>query len=387
MSGEHQAAIDLLLSKINKRGPSNSEALVFQFGFYLFLLRDYKAMVFLFETGAIDLSKNREAQSALVVAHSRLGNHQKALNLAEEHLRLFADLLGPLEKSSCFDGICSNASRLGLFNKAKRSGETSLNLKNQYAIKNHKFQQRISRPDRHGLSKANRIISFSLFGNSPRYLRGAIENIVNAEIMLPDWACRFYLDVSVPRVVINKLEKMGAEIILQPQSASLKEKLSWRFQAAWDPSLALFLIRDVDSVISNREVNAINDWISSDRLFHIMRDWWTHTDLILAGMWGGVGGTLPDLSNELQQYEPQTLETPNIDQWFLRDRVWPLIHEHCLTHDRCFNFRNSIRWPSEPIEGHHVGQNAHAVDRELQLENLEKHLDSKELASALAITS
>ncbi len=387
MSGEHQAAIDLLLSKINKRGPSNSEALVFQFGFYLFLLRDYKAMVFLFETGAIDLSKNREAQRALTVAHTRLGNHQKALNLCEEHLRLFDDLLDPLEKSNCYDGICSNASRLGLFIKAKRAGETSLDLKHQYAIENHKFRQGISRPAGHGLSKANRIISFSLFGNSPRYLRGAIENIVNAEIMLPDWTCRFYLDVSVPCVVINKLEKMGAEIILQPQSASLKEKLSWRFQAAWDSSLALFLIRDVDSVISNREVNAINDWISSDRPFHIMRDWWTHTDLILAGMWGGVGGILPDLSNELRQYEPRTLETPNIDQWFLRDRVWPLIYEHCLTHDRCFDFQNSNRWPTEPEEDHHVGQNAHAANRELQLKNLEKHLDSKELASALAITS
>ncbi len=31
---------------------------------------------------------------------------------------------------------------------------------------------------------------------------------------------------------------------------------------------------------------------------------------------------------------PATMDTPNIDQIFLRDRVWPLIRGQCLVHDR-----------------------------------------------------
>jgi len=28
------------------------------------------------------------------------------------------------------------------------------------------------------------------------------------------------------------------------------------------------------------------------------------------------------------------MDTPNIDQIFLRDRVWPLLRGQCLVHDR-----------------------------------------------------
>ena len=49
-----------------------------------------------------------------------------------------------------------------------------------------------------------------------------------------------------------------------------------------------------------------------------MRDWWTHTDLVLAGMWGGVAGVLPDLRTMFNKYRSRHAETPHWDQWFLR---------------------------------------------------------------------
>jgi hypothetical protein len=35
-----------------------------------------------------------------------------------------------------------------------------------------------------------------------------------------------------------------------------------------------------------------------------IRDGWTHTDLMLAGMWGGVAGALPDLQTQADRYVP-----------------------------------------------------------------------------------
>jgi hypothetical protein len=59
----------------------------------------------------------------------------------------------------------------------------------------------------------------------------------------------------------------------------------------------------------------------------------THTDFILAGMWGGVAGALPDLQTLADRYASPTIETPHIDQFFLRDCVWQYVRHSCLVHD------------------------------------------------------
>jgi len=43
----------------------------------------------------------------------------------------------------------------------------------------------------------------------------------------------------------------------------------WRFWAADDPEVGIMLSRDCDSRISDREIAAINEWLESDKDFHI----------------------------------------------------------------------------------------------------------------------
>lgn len=57
-----------------------------------------------------------------------------------------------------------------------------------------------------------------------------------------------------------------------------------------DPTIKRFLIRDADSIVSHREKAAVDAWLKSDKWFHLMRDNYSHTELILAGMWGGCTG-------------------------------------------------------------------------------------------------
>ena len=60
----------------------------------------------------------------------------------------------------------------------------------------------------------------------------------------------------------------------------------WRFLPIEDKNVDLFIVRDVDSRINNREEEAVNEWIQSDKILHVMRDHPHHYYKILGGMWG-----------------------------------------------------------------------------------------------------
>ena len=49
------------------------------------------------------------------------------------------------------------------------------------------------------------VIAFSLWGDSPRYTLGALQNASLAKIVYPDWVCRFYIGKSVPYPFIHQL--------------------------------------------------------------------------------------------------------------------------------------------------------------------------------------
>ena len=62
--------------------------------------------------------------------------------------------------------------------------------------------------------------------------------------------------------------------------------LNWRFLPVVDEQVDILLVRDLDSDISPREVNAVNEFIQSEKDFHIMRDHPQHEVPILGGTWG-----------------------------------------------------------------------------------------------------
>lgn len=61
----------------------------------------------------------------------------------------------------------------------------------------------------------------------------------------------------------------------------------WRFLPVIDPTVDIFLSRDLDSIVNEREVAAVKEWLtSSDQIFHGMRDNPAHRWEVLGGMWG-----------------------------------------------------------------------------------------------------
>ena len=138
-------------------------------------------------------------------------------------------------------------------------------------------------------------------------------------------------------------------------------KLLWRFDVIADPTVKRFLVRDADSLLSVKERVAVDAWLHSKYHFHTMRDWYTHTDLLLAGMWGGVGGILPAPVELLRHYSAWRVENDHVDQDVLSETVWPAVRDNILIHDSVFTGAiGSVAFPpyGALLPGYHIGQNA-----------------------------
>ncbi len=360
-------AVQHLVGIINKTPRDKRNHLFVQLAYYFFLIKDYLSACAAFDE-ALKFAPDDEAIIRnYAVCLSRSQQYDKALSLVK---KVDAKIIH--DSYHYQDFLCSTHKGLGNLTEAQQAGSRSLYLKHKESCEKQAplALNKITKPS----PSQKNIISFSLWGNQPRYLRGALDNLIASQYIYPNWQCRFYLDNSVPSDFINTLKAHGAEIIQEPDNQSLKHKLSWRFKVANDPSVHYFLVRDTDSVVNLREAMAVQDWQNSGKAFHVMRDWWTHTDLILAGMWGGISGLLPDMQQSLSNYQSGFAETPNIDQWFLRDCIWPLICHDSQIHDRYFESHNAQHWPTahDPNSSEHVGQDLFAVQPEKQVLRL-KH--------------
>jgi tetratricopeptide (TPR) repeat protein len=199
------------------------------------------------------------------------------------------------------------------------------------------------------------IISFCLWGDNPVYVHGAIVNARLAPNIYYGWSCRFYCDNSVPADALQILRDEGAQVVMITDPALQAVRPMWRFLASDDPEVDRFICRDTDSRLNAQELIAVEDWIRTGKRFHVMRDHIYHMELMLAGMWGGVAGVIPDMTGLILKAQKH-FNNRFGDQAFLMEQVWPLIRDDLCTHDSIYGFRgkdfpDAYRMP-RPI---HVG--------------------------------
>ncbi|NQX40832.1 hypothetical protein SAMN05421820_104236 [Pedobacter steynii] len=194
-----------------------------------------------------------------------------------------------------------------------------------------------------------KIISFSLWGENPMYWIGALKNIELAKVLYPDWVCRFYVDAASSPALIKTIDQADCEMVLMEPSEDFAG-LFWRFYAAEDADI--MICRDADSRLSKREVDAVNQWLDTDHLFHIMRDHPHHTALIMGGMWGcrDTGG-IRDLTD---QYPYKCFK--GTDQRFLAKNIYPQVKDHAIIHDSYNLFGDGTDFPTSRINDEFVGR-------------------------------
>lgn len=197
-----------------------------------------------------------------------------------------------------------------------------------------------------------KVISFSLWGDNPKYTIGAIKNAELIDTIYPGWIGRFYCGKSVPIDIIEILKTYTNVEVIEMEENGDWSGMFWRFYACEDSDV--MISRDTDSRLNLREKNAVDEWLNSDKDFHIMRDHPYHNALILGGMWGVRNGILKNIVDLIKNYNKGDFW--QVDQNFLREKIYPLVVNHSFVHDSYLNYNsNSKKFPSERINKEFIG--------------------------------
>jgi len=206
------------------------------------------------------------------------------------------------------------------------------------------------------------VISFSLYGRAACYQTGALANIELARQIYPGWTCRFYVSQEIPEQFVSRLESSGGEVVRRYRSRSWRpsaDPMLWRFLPASESGIDRLIVRDTDSRLTARERAAVEEWISSSRALHIMRDHPYHNQPILGGLWGCRGGILPNMERLIRRWEIYfvltggwVLHRRGWDQVFLGTMVYPRLKNDAMIHSSSTRYigETTVPFPT-PREG------------------------------------
>ena len=177
-----------------------------------------------------------------------------------------------------------------------------------------------------------KVISFCLWGDQKKYTIGAIKNVDLAKVFYPDFECWIYVhEPSVPKYIVDELFlKDNVKIIFKYSDINTSKPMMWRFEPIINKDVELFMSRDTDTRILLREQLAVNEWINSDKLIHIMRDHPYHDYCIQGGMWGMKQNNLCDFEQLFEQVKQTSARL--YDQLFVSNVLYPLYKNSSMIH-------------------------------------------------------
>ena len=182
------------------------------------------------------------------------------------------------QSCSCSRPILTDPSHILLID------ETSTSLCSQYATYRG-FHQRVIAVSMYG-PKDNRLFTFN---NSLTFLYALIDDISQ---MYPGWILRVYHDSTVREDIICSIECKylhvdfcnTTSLIGLGNVAEYIPPRMWRFLPAGDLYVDIIASRDLDSPLIQRELDAVHEWLSTNKSWHVMRDHPLH-NVPMLGRW------------------------------------------------------------------------------------------------------
>lgn len=187
------------------------------------------------------------------------------------------------------------------------------------------------------LERTMKVFSFTLFGSLDRYCKGMIINIKEIEKRFPDFYIWIYIANDVPQTYIDEFYRHPNVKLIFTDYKNDTAKMC-RFLPIDDPDVELMIVRDADSRVYFRDETSVRDFMSSSKLFHIIRDHRVHTIPILGGLWGAKKGCFDFKIKDALEYFFQNI-TPKEkceyedDQNFLRKMIYPSVLDNALIQD------------------------------------------------------
>ena len=220
-------------------------------------------------------------------------------------------------------------------------------------------------------------ITYSLWGDNKVYTYGIIENVLDAKKFYEGWIVRVHYNDTVPQNVVDWLKSQdNVELVHHSGNKMKASNTLWRFEDLFIKD-ATVLSRDADSRFSEREVKLVNEWLESNKDFHVIRDHKHHMVPILAGTFGcrnnclehiGIPGPLrninsipchyvhgPELMEEFIKMQVGDRDKYLVDQIFLAYYVYNHINSNMMVHCS-HNAYEPFALKIEPTEKGFVGE-------------------------------
>lgn len=198
-------------------------------------------------------------------------------------------------------------------------------------------------------------ISYSLFGDSYKYVRGMYENIKIAPEVYPGAKVVVYSD--------KPYEFEGAVNKVIGRSEGLQGSF-WRYYEYEPDGTGHVIFRDADSLVGHREASLVSEWMESDKLVHTIHDHPEHTKSsvnMMAGMTGVKNGSLPYDFNHLIRWWVAT-KNPTAyrdEERFLNRFLWPYLRRYGLLHTSVVGSRfGGVRIPPADKPSEFIGSRA-----------------------------
>ena len=204
-----------------------------------------------------------------------------------------------------------------------------------------------------------KVIAFSVWGDKPDYLVGAEKNAVLAREIYPGWETWFYVEEGTKVSLEDKATK-----VIYYEAEPGTDGAFQRFRPMQDDSVGIFVSRDTDSRLSDREYQAVQEWLASDKQFHAMRDHEAHVWPVMAGMWGARRDGLINLDFIYRQLSLYKSKTYFDDQKGLAS-CYNILSNFFMEHDDKGRF-NGMPFPKHKpvVYGSFVGQRITSKDQE-----------------------
>lgn len=140
--------------------------------------------------------------------------------------------------------------------------------------------------------------------------------------------------------------------------------MMWRLAPMNDPQVDVMLVRDSDSQISQREVEAVHEWLTTGRSLHVMRDHPFHGAPIIGCCWG----VRQDIKRKRNAIENKTNNVGVLrkkmfdlllnknkymdDQNTINEVLWPEYKDNVVRHEsyKCKEFEHSQPWPTQRVD-------------------------------------
>ena len=194
-----------------------------------------------------------------------------------------------------------------------------------------------------------KIISYSLWGNRKLYTQGAIACGIESKEIFPEWKTNIAVHKDVSEDTVSELKDIFDIVKIYDDDASEYRGLFWRFDAMMYDGMEACLFRDTDSRPSDKEFQAVQEWLRSDKQIHNMRDNIHHYAPIMGGLWGIKKEGPINVSFFYRLIMAHNLGEYGCDQRILW-RMYKGRSDQVLSHDDSLRY-NSVKFPPhKPLE-------------------------------------